>query len=302
VRINREGPNGIPSFNGHGVINLDDIVVSTSRWKMFRVNRKGEIIREYLLSKGLDLAKVTPSWFWSFYYTPLECIDGKIYVYQDLPYTQWNGDPYGNNFEFDESPLSIVLDTVTGDCRHLKLTYPKLFEKTRTIGKCSRYSRIYDGKRFVYSFYRLPELYVLEDGETGRRVASKSRYIDDIKNEGYSPSLSNMEATRLVYSLPSYGNIVYDKYRDVYYRFCRLGTERFLDGKDQTFCWNDFTIMILNSDLEVIGETLFEAGVYAPKLFFVNKDGLWLSENNYQRDDMTDDLLKFRCLKLVENE
>ena len=101
MRINREGPNSIPSFDGHGVINLDDIVVSTSRWKMFRVNRKGEIIREYSLSKGLDPAKVTPSWFWSFYYTPLECIDGKIYVHQDLPHTKWNGDPYGNNFEFD---------------------------------------------------------------------------------------------------------------------------------------------------------------------------------------------------------
>lgn len=54
VRINREGPNSIPSFEGHGVINLDDIVVSTTREKMYRVNRNGKILREYPMSKGLD--------------------------------------------------------------------------------------------------------------------------------------------------------------------------------------------------------------------------------------------------------
>lgn len=302
VRINREGPNSIPSFEGHGVINLDDIVVSTTREKMYRVNRKGEILREYPLSKGLDPASVALWSISTFYYKPLVCIDGKIYADQALPYIRWNGDPYGNNFEFDKCPLLTMLDTVTGDCSHSKLTFPKLYEKRKTIGKCSRYSRIYDGKRFVYSFYRLSELYVSEDGETGRRVASKSRYIDEIKNEGYSTSLSNIESSKLYYSLPSYGNILYDKYRDVYYRFCRLGTERFLDGKDQTFCWNDFTIMIINSDFEVIGETFFKEGKYVPQLFFVNKDGLWLSENNSMRDDMTEDVLKFRCLKLVENE
>lgn len=302
VRINREGPNSIPSFEGHGVINLDDIVVSTTREKMYRVNRNGKILREYPLSKGLDPASVALWSISSIYYKPLVCIDGKIYANQALPYTRWNGDPYGNNFEFDKCPLSIVLDTVTGDWSHSKLTFPKLYEKRKTIGKCSRYSRIYDGKRFVYSFYRLPELYVSEDGETGRRVASKSRYIDEIKNEGYSTSLSNTESSDLYYSLSSYGNIVYDKYRDVYYRFCRLGAEGVKFEKDLPFCWKDFTVMIINSDFEVIGETFFKEGKYAPTLFFVNKDGLWLSENNSMRDDMTEDVLKFRCLKLVENE
>ena len=128
----------------------------------------------------------------------------------------------------------------------------------------------------------------------------------EVDKSGYSRNLPMAEGIVESNSKPKYDNIVYDRYRDVYYRFCRMKDTKtspkgFLD-RGYYQCLSDFSILILNSDLEVIGETLFEAGVYAPKLFFVNKDGLWLSENNYQREDITDDVLKFRCLKLVENE
>ncbi len=65
------------------------------------------------------------------------------------------------------------------------------------------------------------------------------------------------------------------------------------------YCRKEFSIIVVNSDFEVIGETYFKAGIYAPTLFFVNEDGLYISENNTDNPESSEDKLVFRCFKLV---
>ena len=306
VLIPKQGPNSIAQTCGFYAESLNRIFVSDLFQPIiYLYNKDGKKIKEYVYeydSKGKKLQTIS---FFSLFDEPLVIKDGCIYGFQRISYDRFKDSADGLNFKFSESPIAAIIDTATGEVRSSKLCYPVLYEKKKGYSNNEIVSRIYDGKRFIYSFCLMEELYVTEDHETVKMYPAKSRYME-VDKSGYSRNLTMAEGIVESNSKPKYDNIVYDRYRDVYYRFCRMKDTKtspkgFLD-RGYYQCLSDFSILILNSDLEVVGETKFEAGVYAPKLFFVNKDGLWLSENNYQREDMTDDVLKFRCLKLVENE
>ena len=110
--------------------------------------------------------------------------------------------------------------------------------------------------------------------------------------------MSFEEFNKLASEQATYGNIVYDKYRDVYYRFAYPECEVNSTSFEYIFCRKEFSIIILDNEFNIIGETLFPAGKYAPGLFFVNQDGLYLSLNNTENPEIGDDELVFQCLEL----
>ena len=102
---------------------------------------------------------------------------------------------------------------------------------------------------------------------------------------------------------PSYGNIMYDKYRQVYYRFVYPEVEFdqsedflsiFREGRKQ------FSILILDKELSIIGETLFPVYTYNSNLAFVNEKGLYLSVSHYKRTDFDENILRFQRIDLVD--
>lgn len=78
---------------------------------------------------------------------------------------------------------------------------------------------------------------------------------------------------------PRYLSIVYDKYRNCYYRFFKPGynikknedPELFLEYPYQ------FSIIVLDENLNVKGETLMPPEKYDPFMFFIAPDGLYLA-------------------------
>lgn len=139
----------------------------------------------------------------------------------------------------------------------------------------------------------------LED-KIKRKIAAKSKYIDRISVNRKVSNIASLAET--LCRIPMYGNLIYDKYRDVYYRFVYPETElspneNFMDiwqlGRTK------FSIMVLNKDFEVIGETLFPENTFASNLFFIREDGLYLSTSFIKNPDYSDDELCFRKIKLV---
>lgn len=102
----------------------------------------------------------------------------------------------------------------------------------------------------------------------------------------------------------SYGKIVYDKYRDVYYRFAYPSC----DASDYSGDYvellrsgrKSFSILILDNQLNVVGETSFPAYTYNPNLSFILEDGLYVSLNHIKNPDYSDDILRFQKLELKE--
>ena len=94
---------------------------------------------------------------------------------------------------------------------------------------------------------------------------------------------------------------MYDKYRDVYYRKVRHPYE--LKANESPFedpTGREFSIIIFDKDLNIIGETKIPGNKYLYKMSFVGRDGLYISENNEANPEFDEDKLVFACFKLED--
>lgn len=133
---------------------------------------------------------------------------------------------------------------------------------------------------------------------------AKSKYIDEVTVFRFSgddfPQMMKAQGEHA-----SYGRIVYDKYRNVYYRFayppCTIDdySGDYLDllrsGR------KNFSVMILDNQLNPVGETVFPAYTYNPNLFFILEDGVYISLNHIKNPGYSDDTLRFQRLELKSN-
>lgn len=293
VKIVREGTNGVSRFWGHGICDLDNIFLAGFGHNViYQINRKGELLSK----KNFDLTNknepTTGFDFNSLIYRPMIIKDSKIYGVQFPLSKNIGGD------DFKNIPLCITIDTCTGVVEKKQLSYPRLWENGGKMGYNTHCSCIFDGKNFVYAFCANDNIIVTTDHITSKTYPVKSRYIDKVYNEGYPNDLSFDEFNKAYDENAVYGNFIYDSYRDVYYRFaypkCTVKKNTF----EYIFCRKEFSIIIVDSKFNIIGETLFPPNKYAPGLFFINKDGLYLSENNIDNPSSSENLLKFRCLIL----
>lgn len=59
-----------------------------------------------------------------------------------------------------------------------------------------------------------------------------------------------------------------------------------------------FSIIILDKEMNVLGETLFPDYTYNANLFFITKDGLYLSVTHFKRPDFDENVLRFQKIEL----
>ncbi len=287
-----------------GEIYVDNIVPQV----MYQLNDKGRVVSHYDFREvdGIDYTYIQiPSTM--IYYTPLVIDGGKIICSTDPAIYNLGfstGDP---NEVCPDVPIAYMLDTVSKDIQVSSLTFPKL-NSEKYDANTYRFSRVFDGSKYVFSFMTTGDLYVTSDLREFSIVKAESHIVGDIyvdTNIDYM-ALSENEVANMRYTMPKYGSIVYDNYNDVFYRFCYAACEPLKDINYNNYnvyeySRGDFSIQIFDKNLEKIGETNFKAGKYAPMMFFLNKEGLWISENNYSRPDYTDEELIFRCLELKCN-
>ena len=96
---------------------------------------------------------------------------------------------------------------------------------------------------------------------------------------------------------------MYDKYRDVYYRFAEMPCELAKDEdpySEFTPKAREFSVIILDKDFRIIGETKFPGNKYFIRMSFVGRDGLYISENNLANPDFDEDKLVFACFALED--
>lgn len=159
-----------------------------------------------------------------------------------------------------------------------------------------------ENQDFYIGESKYDRMIVTSDHVTSKSYLAKSKHTDKVHSEGFRSDISIPELSKLSDEQPVYGNILYDKYRNVSYRFAYLASEVNKNVPfELLFSKKRFSIIILDSDFQKIGETVFPQNTYALALFFLNKDGLHLSENNIYNPEASNDLLVFRYFSLEEN-
>jgi hypothetical protein len=109
--------------------------------------------------------------------------------------------------------------------------------------------------------------------------------------------------TRLAYD--HYGDLIYDGYRDVFYRISLPGVEANDDSTEEEL-WAQYRskpmvgIMVLDSNLSLLGEHLFEDyEIHSSGSFLVGTKGLYISINNENHPEFDEDHFRYQVVKFV---
>jgi len=111
-----------------------------------------------------------------------------------------------------------------------------------------------------------------------------------------------------LYTRDQYTNLIYDKFNRCYYRFLRLGLEV---TSDSTCTWcmykKPLVVMILDENLSIIDEILFENTMYSELNSFAGPEGLYLActgwnNNKSKLKYSTYDILNWHDQKTLKSE
>ena len=234
-------------------------------------------------------------------YGTVEIIDAQFYILQTV-------NPMLREKALEDSPVSVVIDTMQHVVRALPMKFPQLItykDFGTSAGNGEDYYRCFTGDNFVYSFYYSELMYkadIRHQNVTSCPV--KSRYIDKVEILRNSSNNQNAILKDRA-EQANYGSVLYDKYRKVYYRVAYPAStieesDNYLkiirSGK------KNFSIMILDKDLNVIGETLFPDYTFNPHLWFVREEGLYISTNNEMNPNYDENQLVFKRVELNDVE
>lgn len=288
-----EGPNGVGEILGYHIHNLDSIFLPITFEKRFAViDSSSKVIDMIQYEKTEDNIPLQRSYSTSATYHPFEKIGNKLYFVTGC--SRW----------VDLRPITAYID-LTDNSVHAYTnfcypSFPGMDNKAKRASVEDEMSRCFDGENFVYAFHFLENIQIASiDHQTIREVNAKSKYIDKIKLLDDYGNLTPNDACEN----PNYGNLIYDKYRNVYYRIAYPATEvdKSIKGMELLqYGRKNFSIIILNKDFEIVGETLFPDYTYNSTLMFINKDGLYISDSHYLNPEFSDDILSFR-LFMLEN-
>ena len=298
IPIHPEGPNGVPSLLGSKPYPDSNTILAFQHlaFRISLLNGKGEVLRNYQLNPKGRFVRVILS---TFSYMPTFTRDSVLYFAQRVR------DQKRAVKDFTKIPLFASMDLKTGEIGWPSLYFPATFDGNYTdIKGDESFAHDYNEKdnRLVCSFIKYDSIMVTDDLQHVKWYNAKSKYLKSMK-----PNVNNHtnDVNALIRNDESskYGHIMYDKYRDVYYRFAEMPCEL---AKDETPYDNqapkarEFSVIILNDKFEIIGETKFPGSKYFYKMSFVGKDGLYISENNLANPEFDENKLVFSCFKLVD--
>ena len=298
IPIHPEGPNGVPSLFGSKPYPDSNIILAFQHlaFRISLLNGKGEVLRNYQLNPKGRFVRVILS---TFSYMPTFTRDSVLYFAQRVR------DQKRAVKDFTKIPLFASMDLNTGEIGWPSLYFPATFDGDYTdIKGDESFAHDYNEKdnRLVCSFMKYDSIMVTDDLQHVKWYNAKSKYLKSMK-----PNVNNHtnDVNALIRNdeSPKYSHIMYDKYRDVYYRFAEMPCEL---AKDETPYDNqapkarEFSVIILNDKFEIIGETKFPGSKYFYKMSFVGKDGLYISENNLANPEFDENKLVFSCFKLVD--
>ncbi|MDR2120529.1 MAG: DUF4221 domain-containing protein [Tannerella sp.] len=292
IRLEREGSNGTGRVGGYHVHNMDSIFLTALGAPIIYIVDSGARVKDkFRYDKATDGTTLGDFPASSSVYKPMVVIGNRLFIF-----------PRPNRHQ-DVNPLCCAVDLADKSVYGLEVQFPKfpfVRETFKAAGAETEFSSCFNGDGFAYSFYYDEDILVADAAHsTSRRIKAKSRYISRV---GYPNDKAS--TPREICENADYGNMIYDRYREVYYRIAYPRTEVDNDVSLWELIQNGrktFSIVILNKDFEVIGETRFPDYTYNSMVWFVRADGLYLSASHFMNPDYSDDWFVFHRFDLVGN-
>jgi hypothetical protein len=289
-----EGPEGVGMFLGYSVYDLDNIYLTTpGKPEIILIDRDAKIKDRISYSKTTDGFDLFPFTAISFNYKPVFRINDQLFIISQC------------NRMSENNVVSAKVDLKTKDIYPFPFQYPHFpgsEDKSKAYSIETEFSRCYNNRQFIYSFNYDVNIHVVSiDDNSVQSLPVKSKYIDGIEmpkeNGDFKLQLKSL------CEKPTYGNLYHDPYRDVYYRIAYPPTEIDVNENcEQIWRYGRklFSVIILDKNFRIIGETLMPEYTYNSKILFINEKGLYICENHYKNPDFDEDRLSFQCFELVK--
>lgn len=285
-----EGVNGVGFMQGFFILNMDSIfLTSRNIEEIYLTDVDGNVKHKYFYGetkKGLTLATYRSM---SFFSKPACVLDNKLFIMPSC------------NRRIDPNPMCVTVDLDTDDVNELSLCYPKFENANNELKRAGvelDVSRCFNGKNFIYSFFYDEDLYLSNiDHDLTRKIKVKSRYFDKV----IVPDDYGNVTIENICEFPNYGNIFYDKYRNVYYRIAypKTTVEKNIKPLELfTYGRRVFSIIVLDENFNILTEKLFPEYTYNSSLIFVGEKGLYISKSHYLNPEFSDDELVFSVFNL----
>ncbi|GHT87680.1 hypothetical protein FACS189474_1100 [Bacteroidia bacterium] len=297
LKIEREGPDGVPGFLGYHIKDFDEIYLTSYGIPIIvRTDTTGRVLQKINYGETDEGKMLLPFTSTTTPYTPLTIIGNKFFFTQDP-------DP---REEIETWPVSGYVDTLAHSVQALPLTFPPIIKKeeiyTDGIGPEFSFSRCFNGSEFVYSFLFEENIVVTsQDHQQIKRIPAKSKYISKINDAHEKRPADMVLGAKRMCEAPFYGYLFHDSYRKVYYRIAYPETE--MEANENYIeLWTSgrkrFSIVILDEHFNIIGETLFPDYTYKSKMLFVGEEGLYICDSHVKNPEFNEDILSFQCFEL----
>lgn len=291
-----EGPNGIPAMYGSKPFpdSKNYLISQTLAFRVTQMDGDGNVLRNYQLKSPGRFVRIILG---SFCYYPSFVRDSILYFNQPVASRKKRN--------LDRYPIFATLDLRTGELGFAPLDFPKTFKGDYShirSGDSFTYDYNYKENRLVCSFLESDSIMVTDDLTHTKWYNAKSQFLDSMIPYLNDAGDDVQDIIRRKQKA-KYWHIMYDKYRDVYYRFAEMPCELAKDENpydEFSHKSREFSVIILDKDFRIIGETKFPGNKYFIRMSFVGRDGLYISENNLGNPDFDEDKLVFACFKLED--
>jgi len=207
----------------------------------------------------------------SFYPPPYELYDKKLgfaYMKNEFPH-----------LIIDLSRNELKINNKTGK-------WPDIYQQFECYAPSGdKYSRTINNKgQLIFSYPVDHCIYIYNQNKLLQKVKCKSKYIDKFYPCNYFKFYNDNTYIRQ-YSVesPGYASIIYDKYRDVYYRVaCHRFIAKNKDGTVNSYNNKPWSVMVLGNKYEIIDEMLMNTDKFNYWDMIVTKEGLLIGNNNDQ--------------------
>ena len=304
VGLDYEGPNGVGYLQmaSHMIIGLDSILVYNVQTGILHLaNTRGEVYwKENLMNYFMNSEEIPEVFPEPSIYSPLVKVNNDIYFVCSIS-------RYSTDYSKTYSIFKINLKTRNKD--HL-YALPKVYN-SGYWGAVFKYIPSFDFNQktghMILSFPIDPRLHVMSlDGREVNSHYESSKYIESMTplrtDIGYGlkkdHNVADTEQREYSLSTSGFGRIIYDLYRNVYYRiaFIRPSIESLRSGRRIL----DFSISVLDEKFIKVGERKFDGEIYSVSIILLSNEGLAIARKDLYNSN--EDLISYTIFKLEETK
>lgn len=282
------------STNGFKYINQDSILVSNVRTDTLYITDFEEKIKfkKHFKFKGENyyISQITSS-----NSHPIISYKNSLYITPML-FTE-------NKKEFINKPFLFEYNFQTDSLKPLEVYFPKEYIDSEYFS--FELSHYFDGKNVIFSPMNSHNLWVVDiETKKMRIIEAKSDHFKEFLKFSDSPQNTMQEGMYNNTYYSQYISIIYDKYRNVYYRLFYKGINIEKDNKNLSDEYNNpkvMCIITLDENFKKIGEDIFPNHDFM-NMYFITPDGLYMNSDNVLNKDYKEDKLTFTKLELTNEK